>query len=343
MVGSIPGGPGQTCFLEGMTSMKLQRLALAVAGVGMLAATAASGPALATTQSDPTPSWASKAANAKQQSTEKDTAAAAAVSCYQSVVFPTTANVVDAVDVLPAKPPRVVEYAPFNFGVPARYTATWYVASNASETQYFAYGVFLQGGNLNRQTTTLPDSGEPKTTTAKIGSGWASFKAIATSNYQVAAPSHSYLYGLNTNGKVYRYSKTKTGYKALGNFAGFASFKAMTVISETPTYDTLLMTTKAGALYTIHIPITATAKPVVKLIRSTGWSTYESLVTQGCGTRGGTLVLGVDHDTDSGYQYAFSKAKGTATAITSYGKAPTVLDGLNHASFTWYKDQLSGE
>ena len=321
--------------------MKLQRLAVAVAGAGMLAATAASGPAIATTQGDPTPSWAQKVANAKE-SAEKKSASAVAEACIQSVVWPTAASTVGAADVTAAKPPRAVQYEPLNF-VESRYTATWYGATNASGTQDFAYGVFLQDGNLMRHTTTFPEDGAPRATTAKIGAGWASFKSIATSNYQVAAPAHAYLYGLNTNGKLYRYAKSGTGYKNLGNFGGFASFKAMTVISEMPTYDTLLMTTKAGALYTIHIPITAAAKPVVKLIQGSGWSAFESLVTQRCGLRGGTLVVGVDHDTDTGVQYAFSKANGKATAITSYGKIPTVFDGINHASLTWYKDQLQGE
>ena len=124
---------------------------------------------------------------------------------------------------------------------------------------------------------------------------------------------------------------------------GFRGFKAMTVLSETATYDTLLMTTNAGALYSVHIPVTATAKPVLKLIRSTGWSAYESLVVQGCGARGGSLVVGVDHDTQAGYLYAMSKANGAATAITSYGKIPSVFNGVNHVSLTLHYDQLVGE
>jgi hypothetical protein len=323
--------------------MKLHRLALAAAGAGVLAATALSGPALATAQGDPTPSWAGKTATAKS-SVAKDSAAVSSGPCNQDVVWPTADNIVKMFEVQAATPPRVMEFQQVLFGV-SRYTATWYAAWNASGTQFFAYGLFLQGPNLMRHTTVYPDDGSPtRTTVAKIGGGWTNFKAISTSNYQVAAPAHAYLYGLNTDGKLYRYAKSGTGYKALGSFGGFAGFKAMTVVSETPTYDTLLMTTKAGALYTIHIPITATAKPVVKLVRKSGWSAYESLVTQGCGgTSGGTLVIGVDHDTDAGNQFAFGKFKGTATAMSSYGKIPTVFDGINHASFTSYKDQLSGE
>ncbi len=118
----------------------------------------------------------------------------------------------------------------------------------------------------------------------------------------------------------------------------------MTVISETATYDTLLMTTNAGALYTVHIPIAPGAKPVIKLIRSSGWAAYESLVVQGCGTRGGSLDhrRGPQH-ADRGYLYAMSKANGAATAITSYGKIPSVFNGVSHVLLTTHYSQLVGE
>jgi len=318
--------------------LKLQRLALAAAGLGMLAATAASGPAVAGGQADPAPSWAAKAAQLKGQTL---TAKAAAAACGQTVGWPTATNVVESVDVFPAKPPTAEAYEPINF-VATRTSATWYMAWNASGTQTWFSGLFLQGSNLYRHTTYIREA-SIDATFKKVGTGWSSFNSIATSNYSVAQPRHAYLYGLNANGSLYRWSQVNGGFKALGSFAGFRSFKAMTVISETATYDTLLMTTKAGALYTIRIPVTAAAKPVVKLIRSSGWGAYESLATQSCGTRGGTLVVGVDHDTDSGYQYAFSHANGTATQITSYGKVPAVFNGTNHVSFTTYFDQLFGE
>jgi len=321
--------------------MKLQRLALAAAGVGMLTATALSGPAVATGQADPTPSWLAKSALSKRLSAKATSAAAE--PCVESVGWTTATPTAEGVDITPGKPPKASPpYDSFNF-VATRASATWYFAANASLTQFYFYGLFLQGGNLYRHTTYVPETGLPKPTFKKVGSGWTSFKSIATSNYSVAQPRHAYLYGLNTDGNLYRYAQIGGGFKSLGKFGGFRGFKAMTVISESATYDTLLMTTNAGALYTIRIPITATAKPVVKLIRSTGWSAYESLVVQGCGTRGGSLVLGVDHDTDSGYQYAFSKANGTATAITSYGKVPVVFNGVNHMSLTTHYDQLVGE
>ncbi len=99
----------------------------------------------------------------------------------------------------------------------------------------------------------------------------------------------------------------------------------MTVVSETPTYDTLLMTTTVGALYTARIPVAATIKPVLKLIRSTGFAQYEALIINSCGARGGSLINAVDHDTDTGYQFAFSKFTGGTTAMTTLGKIPAVF------------------
>ena len=83
--------------------------------------------------------------------------------------------------------------------------------------QYY-YGLFLQGSNLYRHTTYLPEAGPGAD--QKVGTGWTSFKSIATSNYSVAQPRHAYLYGLNTNGSLYRYAMIGAGFKSLGSFPG---------------------------------------------------------------------------------------------------------------------------
>lgn len=321
--------------------MKLQRCALALAGAGLLAASVSSVPAFAG-KPDPKSSWSAKAA---QQNSKK--AATADGPCISSVASPTTSATVEGVDVTPNRapsPPSATVYDPpiSNF-VATRTNATWYLAMNAAGTQLYYYGLLLQGGTLYRHTTYLPDKKPPVPTFKRIGPGWTSFKAIATSNYSAAPPRHSYLYGLNSNGSLYRYAMIGAGFKSLGALPGFRGFKAMTVISETATYDTLLMTTTAGALYTVHIPVAAGAKPVLKLIRSTGWSAYESLAVQGCGTRGGSLIVAVDQNTKTGNQFALSKANGAATAITSYGKIPAAFNGVNSVSITTAYDQLVGE
>ncbi|WP_410790674.1 hypothetical protein [Kribbella sp. C-35] len=318
--------------------MKLQRFALALAATGLLGAAAVSAPAAATGQADPTPYFPEKTA---QPLSAK---AAAANPCLSAVGVPTAAGTMQEIDATPAFPPRSDTYETFPF-VSTRADATWYFAANASQTQFYYYGLLLQGANLYRHTTYLPaDSTKPPVPTfKKVGSGWTSFKSIATSNYSVGTPRHAYLYGLNTNNSLYRYAIVGAGFKALGPIPGFRGFKAMTVISESATYDTLLMTTTTGALWTAHIPIAAGAKPVMKLIRSSGFAQYESLVAQGCGTRGGTLLVAADHDTQTANQYALSHANGTATAVTSYGKIPGVFNGVTHVSLTTHYDQLVGE
>ncbi|GAA1583597.1 hypothetical protein GCM10009789_41730 [Kribbella sancticallisti] len=319
--------------------MKSQRFALALAGAGLLAATVASVPAAATGQADPKPYFVGKTA---QPNAAK---AATAEPCESAVGVPTAAGTMQEIYSIPGRPPQADSLEPYKF-VGTRANATWYGAVNAAGTQFYYYGLLLQGGSLYRHTTYLPadESKSPVPTFKKVGTGWSSFKSIATSNYSVAQPRHAYLYGLNTNGSLYRYQIVGTGFRALGPLPGFRGFKAMTVISETATYDTLLMTTNAGALWTVRIPVAAGAKPVLRLIRSAGWSAYESLVVQGCGTRGGSLIVAVDHNVQTGYQFAMSKANGAATAITSYGRIPgAVFNGVSHVSLTTHYDQLVGE
>ncbi|WBQ06442.1 hypothetical protein [Kribbella sp. CA-293567] len=314
--------------------MKLQRFAFALAGAGLFAATAVSGSAVA---ADPKPSPAVKLAKSKVAAAKSS----AAELCYSWAGWVDPAGALQSAEIYPGKPPTSAPSLGFKF-VGVRASGTWYGAFDASDRLYF-YGLFLQGGNLYRHATTVSDAGVITPKATKVGSGWTSFKTIATSNYSIAQPRHTHLYALNANGSLYRYSQVGTAFRALGSFPGFKSFKAMTVISETATYDTLLMTTTAGAIYTVRIPVAATAKPALKLIRSTGFAPYEALTAHTCGTRGGSLILGIDHDTDSAFQYAFSKANGAATAITAYGKAPDVFNGTTTAPFTTHYDQLVGE
>lgn len=296
--------------------MKLKRLALVLAGAGLLASTAG---------------------------TTATAATAGTAQCHQSVVWPTSSRVVDLVDITAHKPPAVLPPYVYSTFFATRFMDRWYLASNATYTQYFAFGLFLQGSNLYRQTTVLSGRSPARSTAVRVGTGWAGFTSIASSNYPLKGSRPAYLYGLHSNGNLYRYAPNGTGYRSAGSFAGFRSFKTMTMISEERAYDTLLMTTKAGALYTIHIPTTAKAKPVVKLIRKSGWAAYESLVVDKCGVNGPTIITAVDHDTAAGYQFAFTKFNGTATGMTSYGKVPAVFNGINHTALTGFQFILLGE
>ncbi|MGW7686295.1 hypothetical protein ACWGID_36460 [Kribbella sp. NPDC054772] len=305
---------------------------------GLLAAAVASVPAAATGQADPKHPFA--------KNVNPNMLKAAGEPCISDVMSPTVTGTSQETLAMPGRQVQAFQDTPFKLAG-SRANTTWYGAVNAVGTQvYYYYGLLLQGGNLYRHTTYVRDGGDTFTwspTFKKVGSGWTSFKLIATSNFSVAAPRHAYLYGLNTNGSLYRYQIVGAGFRALGPIPGFRGFKTVTVISETATYDTLLMTTNAGALWTARIPVAAGAKPVMKLIRSSGWSAYESLVVQGCGTRGGSLLVAVDNDTQSGYQFALSKTNGTATAITAYGKVPAVFNVASHAAITTHYNQLTGE
>ncbi|WP_427889349.1 hypothetical protein ACQHIV_38960 [Kribbella sp. GL6] len=251
---------------------------------------------------------------------------------YNQILWTDSGNKVIEADVAVARPPQLVVQFQLAGFVPVRAMSSWYPSTTRQGQPYF-YGLLLQGDNLYRHSTITPVGSQARVTTTKLGGGWKNFKTIATSTYNDSiAGTHSYLYGLNANGYLYRYAASGAGYRAYGAFGGFKSFKTMAMISQTRTYDTLLMTTTAGALYTIHIPITANAKPVVKLIRKSGWSSFESLLVEHCGDSMGSVVVGIDHSTDSGYQYTFGRTNGTATAITSYGKIPVVFNGAVHAS-----------
>ena len=209
--------------------MKLQRFALALAGVGMLAATAAGGPATAV-RSNPTPAIANPA-NGNLKTTPNTKLASA--GCVQDVGFNTPRPGISDVVVTPGRPPRGEFYADFPF-VGTRLNTTWYGVQTDAHLYY--HSLFVQNGTLYRGVTYF-DTDNPRPTYARIGSGWTSFTQLVTSNYAITAPNRSYLYGLSTNGSLYRYAASGATFRALGHFPGFKGFKAMTVISETPTYD----------------------------------------------------------------------------------------------------------
>jgi hypothetical protein len=116
----------------------------------------------------------------------------------------------------------------------------------------------------------------------------------------------------------------------------------MALISKTRTYDTFLVNTRGGALYTVRIPTTSPMKPVVKVVRTATWQAFETLLAVKCGLSG-TLLLGIDKDTKAGYLYAVGHANGLSTVIKGLGKVQgTFPDPVN---FRWRFDfdPLNGE
>jgi hypothetical protein len=155
----------------------------------------------------------------------------------------------------------------------------------------------------------------------RIGGGWGPFIAFERS----VRSTYSTYYALRNDGMLFRWTSGADGvWHRAGSVPGFAGFKTMALISKTSTYDTLLMNTRSGPLYTFHIPVGAPLHGVVKMVRERTWQGFESLVAEKCGVYG-TLLLGIDHDTHAGYLYAVGHANGLSTVILQVGKIPASL------------------
>jgi hypothetical protein len=196
-------------------------------------------------------------------------------------------------------------------------------------------GWVVMGSTMYSSGYRVEQNGEPTPAphTTPVGGGWGDIIAFETSRYYPPNPNNvngvTSQYALRADGVLSRWvMKPGTGGATWSNkqsAPGFSAVKTMALISQTATYDTFLATTKGGALYTIRIPRTSPLKPVVKIVRSSTWQGFESLVIEKCGASG-TMLLGIDKDSKSGYLYAFGHANGTATVIKGLGKVPTTFE-----------------
>ena len=205
-----------------------------------------------------------------------------------------------------------------------------------------SYGYVVRGDSLYYRFYNFNEGSNIST---RIGGGWTNFTAFEVSQYDEGPNGifRNTAYGLRTDGTLLRWSVGKA-WKATGSAPGFASVKSMALISKTRTYDTFLANTRGGALYTLHIPTSAPMKPVVKLVRSRTWQGFDKLIANKCG-QFGTILLGIDKDTRTGYRYAVGRANGTATVINSLG--PDGRSFKDPVYFRWgtsaYRDPLTGE
>ncbi|MDX6283253.1 MAG: hypothetical protein QOH03_4324, partial [Kribbellaceae bacterium] len=175
--------------------------------------------------------------------------------------------------------------------------------------------------------------------TTKVGGGWGAFTAVEASRFDDSrGHARTTQYGLRGDGNLYRWTVDGKGvWHSAGFASGFGSVKAITLISQTATYDTFLANTRSGGLYTIHIPTTPAMKPVVKNVRGSTWQGFESLQAMRCG-QSGVLLLAIDKDSGAGYLYAIGHANGSSTVIQNRGKVPTsfkdpVLFGWSYPPF----------
>jgi hypothetical protein len=116
----------------------------------------------------------------------------------------------------------------------------------------------------------------------------------------------------------------------------------MALISKTRTYDTFLANTRGGALYTIRISTAVPPTFVVKLVRRATWQAFEKLIAVKCGLYG-TLLLGIDKDTNAGYLYAVGHGNGLSTVIQGLGKVQGTFPDPVDFRWRFVFDPLNGE
>ncbi|NEA31443.1 hypothetical protein [Streptomyces sp. SID13031] len=323
--------------------MRIRRFALAVAGLSLVTGAVAANQATAEVQGKPQPSRQSLAEGlAKPQAK----APAAAGACQVEVGAVTAAGQNAGYRIIATKPVTAPPYKPYKlFGI--RASSTWYDWQGSGTTHYYA-GFVLVSGSLyaTAESYKTPQTTVPVVSSKRLGTGWGSFTSLASSTYynESTGAGHMFLYGLNTNGTLYRYSINGTTgpVSAAGSALGYKSFKSITTIAETATYDTLLGITKTGAIYTIHLPITQQLKGTLKAVRTTGFGAYHQLIAQRCGNNGGTLLTGFNNANNTATVYAMSRAKGAATVVNTIGSVALPQDATVHFMYTG-DYQLIGE
>jgi hypothetical protein len=229
----------------------------------------------------------------------------------------------------------------------ARLHSTWVIEPEVAAT-WAHYGEVVLNSTMYEVIYRTGGS-DPKIYFTRVGGGWDKFTYFEKSTYDEGAKpnpvGHTHYYGLRNDGTLFRWRSDNGTWRAAGSYPGFAAVKAMTLISQTRTYDTFLATTRGGALYTIRIPITSPMKPIVKVVRTGTWQGFESLVAERCGQYGFVLA-GIDKDTSSAYLYAVGHANGTSTVIKGLGKVPGTFDDPIHFRWTgvpWAGPPIFGE
>jgi hypothetical protein len=174
----------------------------------------------------------------------------------------------------------------------------------------------------------------------RVGGGWSNFRWIEQS-VMAGSPSRTMLYGQQTDGTLHRWI-ADSGWRKTGGVGGLSTVKSMTLISRTTTYETFLANTRSGKLMTVRWPTAYLSVPTAKAVRDTTWQGFEQLIATKCGTNG-TLLLGIDRDTKSGYLYAVGHANGGSTAIKSLGKVPMTFSDPQYFRWAPKNDVLNGE
>ncbi|TDO66789.1 hypothetical protein EV651_104356 [Kribbella sp. VKM Ac-2571] len=252
--------------------------------------------------------------------------ASATAACTMSVGSITAGGNFGGADVTASAPPAAQQSTGphvFTAGI-TKASSTWTNSGSGPDGTATSTALVILNDTLYQAAYTT-GSTQPPLKLDKVGSGWSNFIAVEESFWQQApgsSVSAGAWYGLlGGTGVLNRWAAGPDGIYRHEKAGGFGSVKAMTLISETKTYDTFLANTRGGALYTIRIPRTSPLKPIVTRIRTATWQGFEALVADKCGTQS-TLLTAIDKDTGSAYLYAVGHTNGTATAIRGLGKLP---------------------
>ena len=258
-----------------------------------------------------------------------------AVNCYVNASSVTASGDHNNLAVVSTTPPKATSgalgrraFAPGQVKVMA--TMSILIDQGPDGSEYDVYGYVIIGDALYQAAYGAHDGtvSNPPAGLRRIGGGWGNFTMVEEAEYQgptQAGISRWTVYGLRSDGVLFRWNVSSKGvWSRTGSAPGFAAVKSMSLVSKTATYDTFVANTRGGALYTIHLPVSAPMKPVVKPVRTRTWQGFETLITQQCGVYG-SLLLGIDKDTDSAYLYAVGRYTGLSTVIQSMGKVPATL------------------
>ena len=179
---------------------------------------------------------------------------------------------------------------------------------------------------------------------SRVGPGWQNYRSLDRSTFGTRATEWS----LRNDGTMERRTvKTDNAriYRRLdGWLSNFRGVKGLTLISQTATYDTFLMTHSNGRLYTARFPVIGPhlMTSTVKQVRLSTWQVFETLVAAPC--RQGTVVLAIDRDTGAGYLYSIGHANGLSTVVKGLGKVPGSFKDPVYFRWAKYTDPaLSGE
>lgn len=230
---------------------------------------------------------------------------------------------------------------PYSVNNPTSFTAVPAGSGRTTRSGKVLWGA----GYLMQSTYTVGPDGKLVGTPVlqRIGNGWGG-RFLIQSQYKASAtsrPTRTMLHQQDQYGLFGRWTDVGKGLRNTGYVSGMSTMKSFALIATTPTYDMFLANNRAGALYTVKIPTSVPLKPIITPVRTSTWQGFEKLVAAPCGQYG-TLLLGIDEDTHTGYLYAVGHAAGTATVIKGLGQVPMTFNDADYFRFTPTYDPLNG-